>query len=154
MSIAKRTYTVPLRKGYRNTQRPQRAKKAVSVLRTYLKKHMKSEEVRIAKALNEHLWENGIKNPPGKVTIVAEKNDEGIVHADLEGNKLPSELESSDEKKSDKKEAKQEKTESKKDAEEKPAKQETTEKPQANKSQEKPKTQDKKPSKKESEKKE
>ena len=85
----KRTYTIPLRRGFRNTQRNMRAKKAISVAQQFLRKHMKADSVKLGKKLNEHIWQNGIKNPPGKVTVICEKTDEGIVFADLEGEQLP-----------------------------------------------------------------
>lgn len=49
---------------------------------------MKTEEVKLHAELNEKLWENGIKNPPAKIVVVCEKNDEGVVHANLEGFSL------------------------------------------------------------------
>ena len=145
MMIEKRSYVVPLRRKYANSPRTVRTKKAMAVLKVFLSKHMKSEEVRVGAALNEYLWKDGIRNPPGKVAIVAEKNDEGIVYAELEGHKLPSELEAKDEKaskKEDKKadttkketakeevekksESKEEKTSSKK-SEEKPSEKKTS----------------------------
>lgn len=50
-----------------------RSKKAVSVLNEFIRKHMKTDEVVICKELNEKIWENGIKNPPGKVSVIALK---------------------------------------------------------------------------------
>lgn len=87
----KRTYTVPLRRKFQRTERHQRAKKAVTELRIFLKKHMKSETVKIGPALNRYLWSHGIRKPPSRVEIVTEKNDEGVVYAELSGTPLPSE---------------------------------------------------------------
>ncbi len=84
-SILERTYTVPLRKEFRKSPRWKRTKKAVIALREFLVKHMKSENVRIGKELNEALWVRGIKHPPHKVKLVARKDAEGVVTAELFG---------------------------------------------------------------------
>ena len=106
----KRTYTIPLRRKFRNTQRNMRAKKAVTVAKEFLEKHMKSTDVKLGRALNEQIWSRGMKNPPGKVTVICEKDEDGVVFADLEGEMLRSEIEATkkpaDEKKiADKKSA-------------------------------------------------
>ncbi len=80
-----RTYTVPLRKEFRKSPRLKRTKKAVIALREFLVKHMKSDNVRIGKELNEALWVRGIKHPPHKIKLVARKDAEGIVTAELFG---------------------------------------------------------------------
>lgn len=82
-----RTYTVPLRKEFMKSPRWKRTKKAVIALRQFLVKHMKSEDVRIGKELNEALWQRGIRHPPHKVKLVAKKDAEGVVTADLFGVK-------------------------------------------------------------------
>lgn len=83
-----RTYNVPLRKGYLNTPAHKKAKKAVSVLKEFLAKHMKSKTVLIGKHLNEELWKHGIKNPPHHVKVVVSKDAEGVVKAELHGFKF------------------------------------------------------------------
>ncbi len=80
-----RTYNVPLRKGFINTPKYKRAKKAVNTLKIFLKRHMKSEDVKIGKYLNLKLWERGIKNPPHHVLVNVVKDDKGKVSAELVG---------------------------------------------------------------------
>jgi large subunit ribosomal protein L31e len=82
-----RTYTVPLRREYLKAPKWNRTKKAVSALRQFLAKHMKSEDVRLGTALNEKLWKHGIKNPPHHVKVSVTKNEEGVVNAELFGVK-------------------------------------------------------------------
>jgi large subunit ribosomal protein L31e len=84
-----RTYTIPLRKGILNVPKYKRAKRAVSEVKTFLEKHMKSEDIRIGPSLNEELWKNGIRNPPVRVTVTAVKED-NVVKAELEGVKFKS----------------------------------------------------------------
>ena len=45
--VLERTYIVPLRKEYMKVPRWKKSKKAVTALRQFLVKHMKSEEVKI-----------------------------------------------------------------------------------------------------------
>jgi large subunit ribosomal protein L31e len=80
-----RTYTIPLRRGYAETPRYKRTNKAVRVLKEFLAKHMKSEDVRLGKELNEYMWAKGIQNPPPRVSVIVTKDKEGIVRAELEG---------------------------------------------------------------------
>ncbi|MFH1175001.1 MAG: 50S ribosomal protein L31e [archaeon] len=80
-----RSYNIPLRKGFMNTPRYKRTKKAVATLKEFLLRHMKAKELRIGKALNEKLWENGIKNPPHHVKVACYR-EAAICYADLEGN--------------------------------------------------------------------
>ena len=95
-----RTYNVPLRKEYMKAPRWNRTKKAVTALRQFLVKHMKSENVLLSKELNEELWKHGIQNPPHHIKVKATKDDKGVVKAELFGAEKPAS------KKKDKKEAK------------------------------------------------
>lgn len=99
-----RTYNVPLRKEYMKAPRWNRTKKAVTALRQFLAKHMKSENVLLSKELNEEMWKHGIKNPPHHVKVKATKDDKGVVKAELFGAEKPVS------KKKDKKEAKADKS--------------------------------------------
>ena len=82
-----RTYTVPLRSGFRNAPKYYRTNKAMSTLRAFLVRHMKvtDDKIKIGQHLNEKLWMHGIKNPPPRITIIVKKDDDGIVTAELEG---------------------------------------------------------------------
>lgn len=113
--VVERTYNVPLRKEWLKVPRYLRTQKAVKALKQFLKKHMKSEEVRIGRYLNLHLWKHGIKNPPHHVKINVVKDDKGIVKAELVGAPVEKE-----EKKGKTKEEKKEKQEKKEKPGEKP----------------------------------
>ena len=84
-----RTYNVPLRREYLKAPRWQRTKKAVTALRQFLAKHMKAEEVKLSKELNEEMWKHGIKNPPHQIKVKAVKDDKGVVKAELFGAEKP-----------------------------------------------------------------
>ncbi len=83
--LLERTYNVPLRKGTRLAPNWRRTKKAVSVLREFLAKHMKSDNIKLSKELNEKLWQHGIKNPPHHVKVNAVKDEKGEVKVELFG---------------------------------------------------------------------
>mgnify|MGYP001231810801 CR=1 FL=1 len=104
MAAIERVYNIPLRKEFQRAPRYKRAKRAVNALRSFLKKHMKSEDVKIGKHLNLKLWEHGIKNPPHHVKINVVKDDKGIVKAELFGKNYEEETE--EKKKEGKKEVK------------------------------------------------
>lgn len=84
-----RTYNVPLRKEYMKAPRWKRTKKAVTALREFLAKHMKSENVLLSKELNEAMWKHGIKNPPHHIKVKAVKDEKGVVKAELFGAEKP-----------------------------------------------------------------
>ena len=86
-----RTYNIPLRKEYLKVPKWRRTKKAVAAVKQFLKKHMKSEQVRLGKHLNEELWKHGIKNPPHHIKVTTFKDDKGIVKAELFGHKIETE---------------------------------------------------------------
>ena len=83
-----RTYTIPLRKEFRKVANWKQTKKAVKATKEFLAKHMKSDDVRMGKYLNEKLWRHGIKNPPAKVKVTTLKDEKGIVRAELFGHKI------------------------------------------------------------------
>jgi len=101
-----RIYNVPLRKEYMKAPRWNRTKKAVTALRQFLSKHMKSEDVRLSKELNENMWKHGLQNPPHHIKVKATKDDKGVVRAEFAGVGKPASKKSSTEKKPAAKEGK------------------------------------------------
>ncbi|MFH0876219.1 MAG: 50S ribosomal protein L31e [archaeon] len=87
MAKIERTYNVPLRKAFRKSPRYKKSKKAIAELKKFLAKHMKSDNIKIGKVLNEHIWENGVRCPPHHVKITVVKEDDGTVKAELFGFK-------------------------------------------------------------------
>jgi large subunit ribosomal protein L31e len=77
-----RIYTVPLGRAW-VAPRYRRAEKAVTVLRKFVQRHMKPEEVVIDPSVNEAIWARGISNPPRKIRVCLSKDDEGIVTVSL-----------------------------------------------------------------------
>ncbi|MEA1992844.1 MAG: 50S ribosomal protein L31e [Euryarchaeota archaeon] len=67
-----RIYTIPLRKAKR-ASRKKRSAKAVKVLKDFLRRHTKTENIQLDAALNEKVWERGIEKPPAKLRIRVKK---------------------------------------------------------------------------------
>ena len=99
-------YTIPLRKAYRGVK-TRRAKKAITIIKEYLIRHMKVDEVKIGKTINESVWSRGIQKPPRKVRIHATL-DNKIAYAEMIGTDIqtPSkeEVKEKDKKKKEKRE--------------------------------------------------
>ncbi|MCR4284566.1 MAG: 50S ribosomal protein L31e [archaeon] len=82
-----REYIIPLKRGVLNVPHYRRAKKAISVIRKFLVKHMRVEgrdekKIKIDTYLNQEIWFRGIKKPANKIKVKAIKRD-GIVYVEL-----------------------------------------------------------------------
>ncbi|MCX6691320.1 MAG: 50S ribosomal protein L31e [Methanoregula sp.] len=75
-------YIIPLRDA-RRAPRWKRSNAAIKDIRKYLAKHMKSEDVKLDKGINEKVWERGSTKPPTKIRIRAMKMEDGQVQAEL-----------------------------------------------------------------------
>jgi large subunit ribosomal protein L31e len=78
MSELERIYTVPLKEAW-NAQRYRRSERAIMVLKKFAKRHMKAEEVSIDTTVNEAIWAKGIKNPPHRIRVKMNRDNEGRV---------------------------------------------------------------------------
>jgi len=65
--------------------RTKRAQKAVQMVKEYVIKHMKVEEVWVAQNVNEEIFKRGMQKPPRKITVRAEKGDDDVVAIYLAG---------------------------------------------------------------------
>jgi len=79
-----RSYNIPIRKKTRETAKHKKTPRAIRVVRQFLQKHMKAENVKLGPKLNLFMWKHGIKNPPHHVKVHAIKEDD-VVRAELEG---------------------------------------------------------------------
>jgi large subunit ribosomal protein L31e len=99
-------FTIPLREAFAKG-RVHRAQDASRLVREFLIKNMRSENVKIGKSINESMWKRGMQKTPRKVRVHAVK-EEDIVYAELLGVeiKTPSkeEVKKKEEKKKEKKE--------------------------------------------------
>jgi large subunit ribosomal protein L31e len=81
--IDERIYTVPLRKAYWTGSRLRRANRSVRILREFVERHMKPEELLIQPEVNHEIWARGIQKPPRRLRIRATKNAENLVRVYL-----------------------------------------------------------------------
>ncbi|MFZ1127424.1 50S ribosomal protein L31e [Methanoregula sp.] len=75
-------YIIPLRDA-RRMPRWKRANGAIKDIRKYLAKHMKTEDVKLDKTINEKVWSRGSEKPPSKIRVRAMKMEDGQVQAEL-----------------------------------------------------------------------
>ena len=121
--VLERNYNIPLRIATLKSPFHKKAKKAISTVKIFISKHMKTKEVKIGQFLNLKIWEHGMRNPPNLVKVTATKDDKGVVFVELvEAPKPQPKVEET--KKSGKKESK---PEGKVEAEFKEIKEETKE---------------------------
>ncbi len=81
--IDERIYTVPLRKAYWTGSRLRRANRSVRILREFVERHMKPEDLLIQPEVNEQIWARGMQKPPRRVRIRATKNADNLVRVYL-----------------------------------------------------------------------
>ncbi len=86
-----RSYIIPLRDAY-EASKTKRAKKAISIIRKFAQRHMKGENVRISKGVNQVIWSRGAEKPPRRITVIIRKDEEGVIHV-----RLPDETEKEEE---------------------------------------------------------
>ena len=85
MAELERIYTIPLRNAYLKAPRPKRANRAISEIKTFLARHMKSEEEKVwlDNPVNEAVWSRGIQKPPRSLRVKAIRFDDGVVEVSL-----------------------------------------------------------------------
>jgi large subunit ribosomal protein L31e len=80
--LKEQIYVIPLRE-VKKAPRWRRAPRAIKEIRTYLQKHMQSEDVKLDKSINELVWDKGSEKPPRKIRVRAMKFEDGQVQAEL-----------------------------------------------------------------------
>lgn len=76
--VEERLYTFPFRRLW-GAPRGKRTPRAVRMLKEYVKRHMKVENVIISNEINEQIWSRGISKPPRNLKIRVVKDKEGKV---------------------------------------------------------------------------
>jgi len=105
--MEERIYTINLRKATLKAPRWEKSKKSVVVVRNFLKRHMKGDEVKVGKSITEIVWKSGNQNPPKSIRIHAVQTEDEekkkIIRAELLGVPFPEEKEKKKEKKKEEK---------------------------------------------------
>ncbi|ADZ08796.1 50S ribosomal protein L31e [Methanobacterium lacus] len=73
-----RVYVIPLR-DVKRVPRTIRSPKAIRIVREFMQRHMKSDDIVIDSAVNEKIWERGIQKVPPKIKVKATKEEDGSV---------------------------------------------------------------------------
>ena len=79
-----KVFVIPLRQAFR-APRTKRARRAMELVRMFLSKHLKSKEVIVGTSINETVWSRGMEKVPRRVRVHAEKDDKGVVRAEIMG---------------------------------------------------------------------
>jgi large subunit ribosomal protein L31e len=77
-AVEERIYTIPLSKAW-SSPKKKRTPRAVRVLKEFIKKHMKPEELFISTEVNEFLWSKGIEGSPRRIRIKAVRDIDNVV---------------------------------------------------------------------------
>lgn len=77
-----RTYVVPLRSAF-EAPPYRRAKVAIRLIREFALRHMKASSVKVDEKVNRLIWARGIKNPPRRLTLEMERDEDGVVSVRL-----------------------------------------------------------------------
>jgi len=80
--VEERIYTVPLRIAY-YVPRPKRAPRAIRFIKSFVERHLKSENIWISPEVNEKVWSSGIQKPPRRIKIRVVKEEDGLVRVYL-----------------------------------------------------------------------
>jgi len=90
--MVERIYTINLRRLTSKAAKWEKSKKSVTIIRDFLKRHMKTEEIKLDKSITEEIWKRGNQKPPRKIRIKVTETEEGekdekrkVVKAELLG---------------------------------------------------------------------
>ena len=113
--MEEKVFTINLRKEALSAPRTRKSHRSSFIVREYLRKHMKADNIKIGASINKEIWARSIQNPPKKIKIKAIKvkddDDNDVVKAEMWGHIFEEELTKEKPKKEEKKEDKTEKVE-------------------------------------------
>jgi large subunit ribosomal protein L31e len=76
--VEERIYTIPLGRAWISS-RNKRTPRAVRIVRGFIQRHMKPENLLLSNEVNERIWRRGIQKPPRRIRVRAAKDEEGTV---------------------------------------------------------------------------
>ncbi len=95
-------FIINLRREFLKKPRYKRAKKSVTAVKEFISRHLKVEEVKIGRRLNELIWSRGARKPPAKVKVNAYVEDKKA-YVELQGYKFEKAVAVKEEEKSEEK---------------------------------------------------
>ena len=75
--IEERVYTIPFRHAWIAPIK-NRSPRVIMILKSFMKKQMKTDNLVISREVNDYIWKKGIKGAPRKIRIRAIRNKDGI----------------------------------------------------------------------------
>jgi large subunit ribosomal protein L31e len=90
-TVEERIYTIPFYPKLKYSTRNKRAPRAIRIMKEFIYRHMKAEDIIIDPELNEYIWARGIQKPPRRVRVKAIKDEDGIVELYLVEMKVATE---------------------------------------------------------------
>lgn len=85
--VLERVYTIPFYPKMNGIPRTKRAPRAMRMIREFVSKHLKSDELIFDAEVNEFIWARGIQKPPRKITVRVVKSDDDVVEIFLVSSK-------------------------------------------------------------------
>ncbi len=76
--VEERIYTIPLQRAW-ISPRKKRTPRAVRLVKTFIQRHMKPEDLVMSNEVNEKLWSRSIQKPPRRIRVRAVRDKEGTV---------------------------------------------------------------------------
>ena len=86
-TVLERVYTIPFYPKLNSTPRTKRAPRAMRLIKEFLSRHLKSDDIIVAEEVNEY-----IQKPPRKITVRAVKSDDDVIEVFLVDTSLKKEL--------------------------------------------------------------
>ena len=74
--VLEREYTIPFRDVY-EVPRKKRAKVAIRLLKEFVMRHMKVDDVYISNKVNEKIWGRSAERPPRRIRVYVKKVEVG-----------------------------------------------------------------------------
>jgi large subunit ribosomal protein L31e len=74
-----RIYTIPLRDVTNNSPSTKRAPRAMRKIRDFLKRHTKSDNIKIDNSINEKVWERSLNKIPARIRVKVVKEDDMVI---------------------------------------------------------------------------
>ena len=94
--MEEKVFTINLRREGLETARWKKSHRSSFIVRYFLARHMKVENIKIGNSINKEIWSRGNQKPPAKIKIKAIKikDDEGndLVKAEMWGHVFEEEL--------------------------------------------------------------
>ena len=124
-------FTIPLKNVFEQS-RKKRAERAIRLIKDFLKKHTKTEQVHIGDSINKYIWKHGMQVPPRSIRVHTLK-DKNITYAEIVGTEIKIPIKEDKKQKVKKEKIKKKHEETEKKTETQQAKAVETQKPQDDK---------------------